>query len=371
MKDWQTLAVEGHFTGDEPWVPYHERLAPAMARIVGAREEEVVLMNSLTVNLHLMMVSFYRPRSHRYRLLIEKPAFPSDRYAVESQVRFHGLDPADALIEIGPRNGESVIRTEDVLEILDSRGESIALVMLPGIQYYSGQRFDMPAITTAARARGCRVGWDLAHAIGNVPLALHDWDADFAVWCSYKYLNGGPGAVAGCFVHERHGQDPDLPRFAGWWGHEKATRFRMDPGFRPSPGAEGWQLSNAPILGMSAMKASLELFASVGMDALRKKSEKLTGYLEYTVDQLAAEFPGESISVITPRDPLRRGCQISMNCAGRERELYDDLLAAGVIADFREPCIIRMAPVPFYNSFEDVHTFGRVMRELLAQGPTK
>ncbi len=365
LEDWRRYGVAGHFQGRRPWMPYHEQFAEPLAVLAGARPSEVVCMNTLTVNLHLMMVSFYRPDSHRYRLLIEKPAFPSDRYAVESQVRFHGLDPADALIEIGPRDGESLIRTEDVLDTLDRRGESIALVMLPGIQYYSGQRFDMPAITAAARARGCRVGWDLAHAIGNVPLALHDWDADFAVWCSYKYLNGGPGAVAGCFVHERHGHDPGLPRFAGWWGHEKATRFRMDPVFRPSPGAEGWQLSNPPVFSMAPLIPALQMFVEAGMDRLAAKSASLTGWLE----ELIGLRLGHRIEILTPGEPEQRGCQLSLQVkpgGPTGHEVFERLSAAGVVVDWREPDVIRAAPVPLYNTYGDVAEFVRRLEEALS-----
>jgi kynureninase len=368
LDEWAKYGVEGHFHSTNPWFSFHELLTPPMASLVGAQESEVVCMNSLTTNIHLLFVSFYRPTAGRYKIIAEAKMFPSDRYLLETQARFHGFEPDDAIIEIAPPEGEFLIREEDILAAIDEHADELALVFFGGVNYFTGQLFDMPKLTAAAHAAGAIAGFDLAHAAGNVPLALHNWDVDFAAWCSYKYLNSSPGNAGAIFVHERHGRSFELPRFGGWWGHDKASRFKMEPGFQPMEGAEGWQLSNVPILGMAAMKASLELFAEAGMDALRKKSEKLTGYLEYTVDQLAAEFPDESISVITPRDPNRRGCQISMNCAGRERELYDDLLAAGVIADFREPCIIRMAPVPFYNSFEDVHTFGRVMRELLAQG---
>jgi len=282
-------------------------------------------------------------------------------------VRYHGFDPQDAIVEISPREGEWTIRTEDILEAVDANADQLALLFFGGVNYFTGQVFDMPALTRAAHAVGAVAGFDLAHAAGNIPLALHDWDVDFAAWCSYKYLNASPGNVGAIFVHERHGSNPDLPRFGGWWGHDKNTRFQMKSGFRPMQGAEGWQLSNVPVLGMSAMKASIDMFAEVGMRALREKSEKLTGYLEYTIDLLAEEFPDASISIITPRDSKQRGCQVSINIAGRERRLFDDMIAEGLIADFREPCIIRIAPVPLYNSFEDVHTFGTVMRRLLAE----
>ncbi len=368
LDEWARYGVEGHFHSTNPWYSYHERLTPPMARIVGARDPEVVCMNSLTTNLHLLFVSFYRPTASRYKIISEAKMFPSDRYLLETQARFHGFEPDDAIIEVAPRDGERLIRHEDILAAIESHADQLALVFFGGVNYFTGQLFDMPRLTAAAHAVGAVAGFDLAHAAGNVPLALHDWDVDFAAWCSYKYLNSSPGNVGAIFVHERHGRRFDLPRFGGWWGHDKTTRFRMKSGFSPMEGAEGWQLSNVPILGMAAMKASLDVFAEAGMTALRAKSEKLTGYLEYTIDGLADAFPDADISMITPRDPKSRGCQLSMDIAGRERRLFDDMVAAGVIADFREPCIIRMAPVPLYNSFEDVFRFGAVMRRLLAQG---
>jgi kynureninase len=367
LEEWARYGVEGHFHSTNPWYSYHELLTPMMASLVGAKDSEVVCMNSLTTNLHLLFVSFYRPTPERYKIIAEAKMFPSDRYLLETQVRFHGYDPDDAIIEVSPPEGEFLIREADILDAIGANAGQTALVFFGGVNYFTGQLFDMARICQAAHDAGAVAGFDLAHAAGNVPLSLHDWNIDFAAWCSYKYLNSSPGNAGAIFVHERHGKSFDLPRFGGWWGHDKTTRFQMEPGFQPMDGAEGWQLSNVPILGMAAMKASLELFAEVGIDALREKSLKLTGYLEYTVDELGREFPDAGISVITPRDSQQRGCQVSMNCASRERELYDSMLAAGVIADFREPCIIRMAPVPFYNSFEDVHTFGRVMRELLAE----
>ena len=368
LDDWAKYGVEGHFHATHPWYSYHENLTPPMAGIVGARESEVVCMNSLTGNIHLLFVSFYRPTARRYKILSEARMFPSDRYLLETQVQYHGFDPDDAIVEIGPRAGEWAIRSEDILGAIEVHADQLAMVFFGGVNFFTGQLFDLPALTEAAHAVGAVAGFDLAHAAGNVPLALHDWDVDFAAWCSYKYLNSGPGNVGGLFVHERHGANFELPRFGGWWGHDKTTRFEMQNGFRPMPGAEGWQLSNAPVLGMAAMKASLDIFAEVGMDALREKSVALTGYLEYTVDRLAVEFPDAAIGIITPRDSAQRGSQISINVDGRERQLFDDLVRAGVIADFREPCIIRLAPVPLYNSFEDIFTFGRVMRRLLAPG---
>jgi kynureninase len=361
LDDWRRLGVEGHFHARRPWMPYHEQFAQPLARLVGAAPAEVVCMNTLTVNLHLMMASFYRPNTERYRLIIERPAFPSDRYAAQSQVRFHGLDPAQALVEIGPREGESWIRDEDVRECLERYGPTTALVLLPGVQYYSGQLFDIAGITAQARRYGCAVGWDLAHAVGNVPLALHEWAPDFAAWCSYKYLNGGPGAVAGCFVHERHARRFDLPRLAGWWGHDKDTRFRMGPQFVPIAGAEGWQLSNPPILSMTPLIAALELFDQADMARLREKSVRLTDYLEYL---LQVELAG-SIEVLTPAEPQRRGCQLSLRLTdgpGRGRAVFERITADGVIADWREPDVIRAAPVPLYNSFGDVWSFVQILK---------
>jgi len=371
LDEWAKYGVEGHFHSTNPWYSYHERLTPTMAGIVGAKESEVVCMNSLTTNIHLLFVSFYRPTRTRYKIIAEAKMFPSDRYLLETQAKFHGFDPDDAIIEVAPRDGETLIREEDILEAIADHAEELALVFFGGVNYFTGQLFNMPRLTEAAHAAGAVAGFDLAHAAGNVPLELHDWNVDFAAWCSYKYLNSSPGNVGAIFVHERHGRRFDLPRFGGWWGHDKETRFQMKSGFRPMEGAEGWQLSNVPILGMAAMKASLDVFAEAGMPALREKSERLTAYLEFTIDAVAREFPDARISIITPRDPEQRGCQISMDVAGRERKLFDDMIAAGVIVDFREPCVIRMAPVPLYNSFTDVFTFGKVMRALLAEGQSQ
>jgi len=368
LDEWADYGVEGHFHSTNPWYSYHELLSPPIAEIVGAQESEVVCMNSLTTNLHLLFVSFYRPTMQRYKIISEARMFPSDRYLLETQAQFHGFDPDDAIIEVAPRDNERLIREEDILAAIEANADELALVFFGGVNYFTGQLFNMSRLTEAAHAVGAVAGFDLAHAAGNVPLMLHEWSVDFAAWCSYKYLNSSPGNVGAIFVHERHGKNFDLPRFGGWWGHDKTTRFEMKNGFQPMEGAEGWQLSNVPILGMSAMKASLDIFAAAGMPALREKSEKLTGYLEYTVGLLAEEFPGAGISVITPRDPAQRGTQLSIDIAGRKRHLFDDMIAAGVIADFREPCIIRMAPVPLYNSFEDVFVFGKIMRTLLARG---
>jgi len=356
MRDWRRLGVDGFFEGRRRWIDYHERAAPALANLVGAEPGEVVAMNTLTVNLHLMLASFYRPAGERTALLVERPAFPSDRYAAESQVRFHGLDPARDLIEIEPRAGEHCLRTEDVMETIEREGPRIATVLLPGVQYLTGQVLEIPAITAAALRAGCTVGWDLAHSIGNVPVALHDTGADFAVWCHYKYVNGGPGAVGGAFVHARHARRSDLPRLAGWWGHDRATRFRMDPEFVAMPGAEGWQLSNPPILSLAPVVASLEHFEAVGLAALRAKSVALTAYLEGLID---ARLGGQ-VTLLTPRDREARGAALSLQleCSrDRARAAFDGIRARGFVPDWREPGVIRAAPVPFYNGYEDAWRF--------------
>jgi kynureninase len=356
LASWATRGVEGHFEGDAPWVSYHERLSAPLARLVGAHEHEVVAMNSLTVNLHLLLVSFYRPAGSRTALAIERGAFPSDRYAAWSQVRFHGLDPERDLIEIAPREGEACLRTEDIAELLEREGPRIAAVMLPGIQYVTGQHLDLAAIARAARRAGCAVGFDLAHAIGNVELSLHDVDADFAVWCCYKYLNGGPGAIGGAFVHERHARRDDLPRFVGWWGHDKDSRFQMGPDFHALAGAEGWQLSNPPVLAMAPLVASLAQFDAVGLSALRRKSIALTGYLESLIHgRLAGR-----VAIVTPADPAGRGACLSLRLAAspdRARAAFAGLRRRGIVADWREPATIRVAPVPFYNRYEDAWLF--------------
>jgi kynureninase len=360
LRDWERLAVEGHLRAKNPWLPYHEFLTEQMARVVGAKPIETVVMNSLTVNLHLMMVSFYRPTLTRNKIVIEKGAFPSDQYAVESQLKFHGLTK-EHLIELTAREGEATLRTEDIVSTIERDGGSIALILLGGVNYYTGQAFDMNAIAAAGHRVGAVVGFDLAHAAGNLEMHLHDWDVDFAVWCSYKYLNAGPGAVAGAFIHERHATAFELPRFVGWWGHDKATRFLMGPEFHPIAGAEGWQISNPPILQMAALRASLEIFDDAGMSALRRKSEKLTGYLEFLLGQIN----DDRISVITPADPSKRGCQLSIRVKDADRGLFESLTARGVSADWREPDVIRVAPVPLYNSFTDVFEFARTLRDCL------
>lgn len=354
LKDWETMGVEGHFHAQNPWMPYHEFLTASTARLVGAQAGEVVVMNGLSVNLHLMMVSFYQPKGDRYKIVIEGDAFPSDQYAVKSQLRFHGYDPEEALIELKSASGHPVVPTEEILDLIEREGDQIALIMLAGVNYYTGQAFELEKITKAGHAKGCMVGFDLAHAAGNLALKLHDWGPDFACWCSYKYLNSGPGGVAAVFVHDRHAEHFDLPRFAGWWGHNKDNRFKMPPNFEPIVGAEGWQLSNAPVLSMAALRASMEIFDEVGIENLREKSLKLTGYLEFLLDGVAE---GLGIRVITPRDPNQRGCQLSLQTGSNGRDLFQRLSDGGVICDWREPDVIRLAPVPLYNSYLDVWHF--------------
>lgn len=363
LEDWATLAVEGHFKAATPWYSYHEVLREPLAELVGGLPHEVVAMNGLTVNLHLMMVSFYRPTPTRHKVLIEDNAFPSDRYAVQSQIRWHGYDPRDALLEARPRTGEITLRTEDIEALIEEKGGEIALVMVGGVNYYTGQVYDMRRIADAARRRGCPVGFDLAHAVGNVPLSLHDWGVDFGVWCSYKYLNGGPGSVAGAFVHERHARNLGVPRFAGWWGNNPDTRFLMHrhSDFVPREGADGWQISNPPILSMVALRPSLAAFSAAGMLGLRTKSVGLTGYLEYLIDRIASERLG----LITPRDPEARGCQLSLRVKANGQILVEGLRARGVVADFREPDVIRVAPVPLYNTFHEIWRFGQILAETL------
>ena len=363
LEDWARLGVEGHFEGRNPWMHYHEFLTEKAARIVGAKPIEVVVMNSLTVNLHLMMVSFYRPTTERYKIITEAGAFPSDQYALETQVKFHGFHPNDAIIEIAPREGEYTLRTEDILETIEQHGNEVALVMMGGVNYYTGQAFNMEAITKAGHLVGAQVGFDLAHAAGNLELFLHDWDVDFAVWCTYKYLNSGPGGTSGVFVHERHAHNPELPRFAGWWGHDKEVRFKMQKGFKPMEGAAGWQLSNAQIFPMAIHNASLKIFDEVGMKTLSEKSKKLTGYLEFLINGINSEGKTQSFEMITPPNPKDRGAQISLLAKHNGRELFEKLTKAGVIADWREPNVIRVAPVPLYNSFEDVYRFAEILRE--------
>lgn len=361
LEDWAKLGVEGHLHGRDPWLPYHEQFRGPLSRLVGATEREVVAMNSLTVNLHFLMVSFYRPSADRFKIIIEDTAFPSDSYAVASQASFHGFDPSRAIVRLKPRDGEHTLRTEDVVASIDR--EKPALVMLGGVNYLTGQWFDMPAITTAGKRAGAVVGWDLAHAAGNVPVKLHDWNADFAAWCSYKYLNSGPGAIAGAFIHEKHLADASLPRFAGWWGNDPKTRFRMGPNFVPTPSADAWSMSNPPIFSLTPLKASLALYDRATMPRLREKSLRLTGYLEFLLSSRKAR----GLSVLTPADPAARGCQLSLVVPGMSREIQQQLLKRGVVCDFREPNVVRAAPVPLYNSFHDVWRFVQTLDALLPQ----
>jgi len=364
LQKWQTHAVEGHFTGDRAWLSYHELLTPYLAELCGGLAEEVVAMNSLTVNLHLMLISFYRPTSSRFKVLIEASAFPSDRYAIVSQIRLHGHDPATALIEIAPRNGEDAVRTEDIAELLNREGASIATVMLPGVQYLTGQVLDMQAIAQVAHLNGCTVGFDLAHAIGNVPLTLHDWNVDYAVWCSYKYLNSGPGSIAGCFVHQRHARE-DLPRLTGWWGHDKESRFDMPEHFSPIAGAQGWQLSNPPIFACAPLLASLQVFHEAGMAQLRTKSLRLTGYLRF----LLQAWMQNKLNIITPTNQDAHGCQLSIRLGtsvSAAKHIHQQLIDKNFMIDWRAPDIIRVAPVPLYNRFDEVWNFAHTLRELLS-----
>ena len=361
LEDWANLGVEGHTDAKNPWLRYHEYLTESMADIVGAKPIEVVVMNTLTTNLHLMMVSFYQPTKTRYKILIESDAFPSDKYAVESQLRHHGFDDKEGLVLWKPRKGEELLHLEDLESILEAQGESIALIMIGGVNYYTGQFFDLKRITQLGHEHGCMVGFDCAHGVGNVLLNLHDSGADFAVWCTYKYLNSGPGSLAGCFVHERHAYNKDLNRFTGWWSHNKQTRFNMRHEFDVLPGAEGWQLSNPPILSMAAIKASLDIFNQVGIKKLTEKSKKLTGYFEFLLKQL-----GENkIRIITPINPSERGCQLSIRVINADKSLHHKLTEAGVISDWREPDVIRCAPVPLYNSFQDVYQSVEKLKDIL------
>lgn len=353
LRDWAEWGVEGHFRGQTPWFTYHRLLTGQTAELVGAEPSEVVVMNSLTANLHLMMASFYRPTRDRHKILVEAGAFPSDQYAVQSQIRFHGFDPVSSLLELRPRAGEFCLHQADIEQTIDREGNSIALILLGGVNYVTGQAFDLPAITRAGHKKGCIVAFDLAHAAGNLVLKLHDHGPDFAVWCSYKYLNGGPGCVGGCFVHARHAQAWDMPRFAGWWGHDESTRFRMRPEFHPMPGAEGWQLSNPPIVALAALRASMDIFSEAGMERLRAKSILLTGYAEF----LLRKKQSSRFSVITPGEAAGRGAQLSIRLPQGGRQICDKLAAQGIVTDWREPDVLRVAPVPLYNSFLDVLDF--------------
>ncbi len=364
MKRWEELAVEGHFAGDNPWLNYHRQLREPLSRIVGALPEEITVMNTLTVNVHLLMVSFYQPQAKRNKILMEAHAFPSDQYAVASQAHFHGLAPQETVLEFQAREGEYLLRTEDMVQKIKDVGDELALVMLGGVNYASGQFFDLAAISQAAHEVGAYVGFDLAHAVGNVPLHLHAWDVDFACWCSYKYLNSGPGGISGAYIHEKHHDNPNMPRFNGWWGYKESTRFLMEKDFVPEPDADAWQLSNAPILLLATHHASLELFDRAGMHNLRLKSLQLTAYLEYLIHQVNEEVSA-SLGILTPQNPEQRGCQLSIIVEPNGKAVFDGLIASGVMVDWREPNIIRAAPVPIYNSFQDVFHFADRLKTCL------
>ncbi len=367
LDDWARLGVEGHFQAKNPWMPYHEIFPTKLSKIVGCKDNEVVVMNQLTVNLHLLMVTFYRPSKQRYKIVCEAKAFPSDQYAFETQAAYHGFTVADAVIEISPREGEHTLRTEDILSTIQQHGDSVAVVLFGGVNYYTGQLFDMKAITDTAHEVGAYAGFDLAHAAGNAELHLHDWNVDFACWCSYKYLNSGPGGVAGVYINEKHVANKDLPRFAGWWGYKKETRFKMEKGFEPIPTAEGWQLSNAPVLSMAAHKASLDIFEEAGMENLHKKRNLLAGYLHFVLNDINSKQSEKMLEIITPSNEKERGCQVSMLMLKDGKKIFDELAKQGVIADWREPNVIRIAPVPLYNSFEDVWRFCSLVNQLISK----
>lgn len=358
MRDWKNLAVEGHFHGEKPWWDYHERLARPLAKIVGAKENEVTVMNTLTVNLHLLMVSFYRPTQKRYKILCEEKAFPSDQYMLDSQVRFHGFDPKEAIVAVRKREGEHSWRTEDIVDKIKELGEELALVLIGGVNYYNGQVFDIGTITTIAKEQGAFVGWDLAHGVGNIRLDLHDWGVDFAAWCSYKYMNSGPGNASGIYVHEQYLNRSDIPRFEGWWGTQKDTRFLMEPEFRPMENADAWQISNPSVLSLAPFLASLEMFEEVGMDLLIEKRKTIVAYLEFILREIEREAKAV-FEIITPPD---RGCQLSVLLHGQGKELFRYLMDNGVVVDWREPHVIRLAPVPFYCSYTDMYRFGQLLK---------
>ena len=360
LEDWQKLGVEGHLHGRRPWLYYHHFFSKSISKLVGAKPAEVVVMNQLTVNLNLMLISFYRPEGKRNKILVEANEFPSDYYAIEQQIRLHGLIPEECIVEVMPRKGEVTLGTEDIIQKIEENKDELALVMLSAVNYYTGQFFEIKQIAAAAKKHNITVGIDLAHAIGNVELQLHNWDIDFATWCSYKYLNSGPGGVSGVYVHEKHANNPSLPRLAGWWGNDEKTRFQMKKNFVPQPGAAGWQISNAPILSMAAHKASLEIFDKVGIKALRKKSELLTGYLEFLLQPQTTNHK-RLFNLITPTNKKHRGCQLSIQTINGGKKLFDKITKTGVIADWREPDVIRVAPVPLYNKFEEVYRFAQLL----------
>lgn len=364
LENWANYGVEAHFHAKIPWVDYHDIFIEPLSKIVGCLPREVVVMNHLTVNLHLLLTTFYRPTKERYKIICEAKAFPSDQYAMESHAGLHGLDPNKAIIEVAPREEEHNIRTEDILAAIDEHKDELALVLFGGLNYYTGKVFDMRNITEAAHKAGAYCGFDLAHAAGNIELKIHDWDVDFACWCSYKYLNSGPGNIAGAYIHERFIADASLPRMAGWWGYDKDTRFEMTKKFKPIPTAEGWQLSNSPIISMAAHKSSLDIFEEAGMEDLLKKSKQLTGYLLFILDEMNANANKKTFEVITPKNEEERGCQVSILMPEKGKEVFDALKKHGVLSDWREPGVIRVAPVPLYNTFEDVYQFGQILKHL-------
>ena len=364
LENWANYGVEAHFNAKIPWVNYHDIFVEPLSKIVGCLPQEVVVMNHLTVNLHLLLSTFYRPTKERYKIICEAKAFPSDQYALESQVKLHGLDPDDAIIEVAPREGEYNIRTEDILDTIDKHKNELALVIFGGINYYTGKVFDMKTITDAAHNAGAYCGFDLAHAAGNIELHIHDWDVDFACWCSYKYLNSGPGNIAGAYIHERFSTDTSLPRMAGWWGYDKESRFKMGKKFKPIPTAEGWQLSNSPIISMAAHKASLDIFEDAGMENILKKSKLLTGYLFFILEEINSNPDKKTLEVITPKNEEERGCQVSVLMLQKGKDIFNALKKQGVLTDWREPDVIRFSPVPLYNTFEDVYQFGQILKHL-------
>jgi len=366
LDDWAKYGVEGHFEAKNPWVSYHKILSEPFARLVGADKDEVVAMNGLSVNLHLMMVSFYQPKGKRTKIICEAKAFPSDQYMLESQVKFHGLNPSDTIIEVSPRDGEHIIREEDIISKIDEVGDELALVFWGGVNYYTGQVFDMAKITQSAHNYGAFVGFDLAHGVGNIEMKLHDWQVDFACWCSYKYLNSGPGSVSGVFVHQKHANNANLPRFSGWWGHDEERRFLMEKNFVPMQGAQGWQLSNAPVFAMAPCKASMDIFDEVGMSKLVAKSRKLTNFMEYVFNDISERYDNCDLEIITPKEEKDRGCQLSVLCHGQGKSMFEFITKQGVIADWREPNVIRLAPVPLYNTFEDVYQLGQIIEKALS-----
>lgn len=365
LEDWGKWGVEGHFEAKNPWVSYHELLINKTAKLVGAKPKEVVVTHSLTTNLHLLMISFYQPKGDRKKIICEKKAFPSDQYALQSQAKLHGYDPKDVIIEIGPRDGEHLIRDEDVISKIKETGDDLAMVMIGGVNYYNGQVFDMKAITEAGHQVGAKVGFDLAHAAGNIKLELNEWNVDFATWCSYKYLNSSPGGVSGLYVNEKHVENKDTLRLAGWWGHNKEERFLMADEFQPIPSAESWQLSNAPVIAMAIHNASLSIFDEVGMDAIIEKRDQLTGYLEFIINDISDRYTNVNFEIITPKDQSKRGAQLSILAHGKGKELFNYITKEGVVADWREPNVIRIAPAPLYNNYEDVYRFGKILEEAL------